>query len=68
MGAVGDIEGLKNEKLIYLDSVGMLASMPTLGQIKFWDSKLVPPSKFLDPLTFFRVGKSVVGVWKKEAR
>ena len=76
MGRVGEIDGLRREKLFYLDSVGMLASlanrlflkasMPTLEQIKFWDSKLVPPSKLLDPLTFFRVGKSVIGVWRRE--
>jgi SAM-dependent methyltransferase len=60
----------------YLDSVGLLASlgnklilnhsMPTAGQIRFWDSVLVPASRIFDPLTVFSLGKSVVGVWKKE--
>ena len=76
MAKVGEVEGLTRQKLFYLDSVGMLASlanrlflkasMPTLKQIQFWDSKLVPPSRLLDPLTFFRVGKSVIGVWRRE--
>jgi len=75
MGAVAPEEGLKRERLIYLDSAGMLASMgnwlflkasmPTIDQIKLWDSKLVPVSRWLDRLLFHRVGKSVVGVWRK---
>ena len=68
--------GLSLEKLIYLDSVGMLASAanrlllkssrPTLGQIRFWDSVLVRTSRFVDPLLAHRVGKSVLGVWRKD--
>lgn len=59
----------------YLDSVGMLASLanrmllrealPTVGQIRFWDSTLVRLSRAIDPLTGRRIGKSVVAVWKK---
>ena len=59
----------------YLDSVGLLASlgnrlflkssMPTHGQIKLWDSALVRASRVLDPLTFRRVGKSILIVWRK---
>ena len=62
------------EKLVYLDSVGMLASlgnrllldqsMPTAAQIKTWDSVLVPCSRFLDPLFGGAVGKSVLGIWR----
>ena len=68
-------EGLTVESICYLDSVGMLASLanrlllrsgqPTAGQIRFWDTFLVPPSRLLDPLLGHRVGKSVVGVWLK---
>ena len=60
-------------KLRYLDSTGFFASlanrlfmnqsMPTASQIAFWDSVLVPASRVLDPLLFYRVGKSVLGVW-----
>jgi 2-polyprenyl-3-methyl-5-hydroxy-6-metoxy-1,4-benzoquinol methylase len=69
--APGNLHG---EKLIYLDSVGMLASlgnrllldssMPTAAQIKTWDSVLVPCSRWLDPLLGGTVGKSVLGVWR----
>jgi ubiquinone/menaquinone biosynthesis C-methylase UbiE len=64
-------------RLAYLDSVGMLASlanrvllkqsMPTAKQIAFWDRALVPVSKILDPILFHRVGKSVLGVWRRDA-
>ncbi|OGG80040.1 hypothetical protein A3A39_03035 [Candidatus Kaiserbacteria bacterium RIFCSPLOWO2_01_FULL_54_13] len=64
---------LRLEKLIYLDSVGLLASignklflrqtMPTLAQIRAWDVLFVPISKQIDPLLGHRVGKSVLGIW-----
>lgn len=65
---------LRREKLIYLDAVGMLASignrlllnrsMPTAAQIKTWDGVLVPCSRLLDPLLCGTVGKSVLGIWR----
>ena len=61
----------------YLDSVGMAASLanrallraesPTLAQIRFWDSRLVPLSRFTDRLTGYRLGKSVIVVWERLA-
>jgi hypothetical protein len=67
--------GLICERIFYLDCVGMLASLgnrlllnsahPTPGQIRFWDRWMVPISTWLDPLTGFRLGKSIVGVWRK---
>ncbi len=66
---------LEERTLVYLDSVGMLASLgnrlllrasrPTLRDIRFWDSVLVRLSRFVDPLLGYRVGKSVLGVWRK---
>jgi len=63
------------ERLIYLDSVGMFASLgnrlflhqadPTLNQILFWDRFLVPLSRFADRITFHVAGKSILGIWKK---
>jgi SAM-dependent methyltransferase len=63
------------ERLLYLDSVGMLASlanrwilsqsMPTEKQILMWDGWLVPPSRWLDPVLGYAVGKSILGVWRK---
>jgi SAM-dependent methyltransferase len=59
----------------YLDAVGMAASlanrlllrasMPTYGQIRFWDRVLIPASRLIDPILAFRVGKSVVAVWTR---
>jgi SAM-dependent methyltransferase len=56
-----------------LDSAGLFASLanrlllraaqPTAGQIKFWDTTLVPLSRVIDPLTGFSFGKSVLAVW-----
>jgi hypothetical protein len=36
-----------------------------LSEIKFWDRFLVPASRILDHLTFHRIGKSLLGVWRK---
>lgn len=64
------------EKLVYLDSAGMLLSlanklmlrqaMPTMKQILFWDRWIVPASKILDRLLLFSLGKSIIGIWKRE--
>ena len=68
-------KGLTKEKLIYLDSVGMFASLanklflhqkyPKLKQINFWDKTIIPLSKVTDKITFNLVGKTLLGVWKK---
>jgi SAM-dependent methyltransferase len=65
----------KLERLNYLDSVGMLASLgnrlllhqadPSIKQILFWDRFLVPLSRFADPISFHAIGKSILGIWKK---
>ena len=67
--------GLQVTKLVYLDAAGMLASagnrmllrsaMPTERQILTWDRLLVPVSRWIDPLFAGRVGKNVLGVWRK---
>ena len=61
------------ERAFYLDSVGAVASaanrlvlrqsMPTVQQLKFWDSMLVPASRLIDPVFAYRLGKSVVAIW-----
>jgi len=66
---------LRLEKLVYLDAAGMLASagnrmllrsaMPTERQILTWDRLLVPVSRLIDPIFAGRVGKSVLGIWRK---
>ena len=71
-------EELKLERLWYLDGVGMLASlgnrlllsqsMPTREQLRFWDKGMIPISRaVVDRLTFYSVGKTVLGVWVKRA-
>jgi SAM-dependent methyltransferase len=66
---------LRLERLFYLDSVGLLASlanrlllkqsMPTPRQIQVWDTFFVPASRWLDPLLAYWLGKTVVGVWRR---
>ena len=43
------------------------AEYPTPSQIRFWDSTLVRTSRVLDPILGYRVGKSVIAVWRKPA-
>jgi len=68
-------EQLKLTKMIYTDSIGFFASLanklllqqkyPTKKQIHFWDTWMVPLSVVIDKLLFFKAGKTVIGVWKK---
>ena len=68
--------GLARLTLRYLDSVGLLASagnrfvlrrsLPTERDIARWDRMMVPLSRRLDRWLGFRVGKSVVGIWRAE--
>lgn len=67
--------GLRPVRLIYLDAVGLFASLanrlllnqslPTRRQILAWDRFMVPASRWIDPLLGYRVGKSVMGIWRK---
>lgn len=69
-------ESLELVRLIYLDSVGLLASlgnrlllkraMPNPRQIAVWDKVLVRLSRWVDPLLGYSVGKSIVGVWRRK--
>ena len=68
-------EKLVNEKLIYLDSIGLTMSYfnkhflkqdePKLSQILFWDKVIIPISKIVDMIIRYWFGKSLIGVWKK---
>lgn len=65
---------LRQEKLMYLDSIGMFASImnklflkqsyPSIKQINLWDNYMVNASKLFDQVTFNNIGKSLLGVWK----
>ena len=69
-------DNLRCVKLIYLDCVGLIASlgnrfvlkskMPTRKQILLWDKAMVPLSKRIDPILQYSLGKSILGVWQKE--
>ncbi len=68
-------EGMALETLRYLDAAGLLASAgnrlllrqsdPSRGQVLFWNRVLVPCSRVLDPLLGYRLGKSILAVWRK---
>ena len=64
------------EKLIYLDSVGFFLSLanrtiskqqsPTSAQILFWDRLIIPFSRIIDYILFYKFGKTILGVWTKK--
>jgi SAM-dependent methyltransferase len=64
------------ERLIYLDSAGLLLSManrvllrqamPTQAQLRFWDQCVVPISRVLDRCFFNSIGKSIVAIWRRD--
>jgi SAM-dependent methyltransferase len=68
--------GLRRLTLRYLDSVGLLASagnrfllrrsLPTERDIARWDRLMVPVSRRLDPWLGYRIGKSVLGIWRAD--
>jgi SAM-dependent methyltransferase len=68
-------KGLVMVRSIYLDSVGLLASlgnslilsqsMPGPRQIAVWDKIMVRCSRLVDPLLGYSLGKSVLSVWKR---
>lgn len=72
LAAPGD---LQLQKLFYLDSVGLVASMmnkyflkqdyPTIKQINFWNKFMIPISKTMDRIVNYKLGKTLVGIWKK---
>jgi hypothetical protein len=67
--------GWVEEKLMYLDSVGLLLSLgnaialrksiPSRLQILIWDRMCIPISRILDRVLLGQVGKSVLAVWKR---
>ena len=62
-------------RIEYLDSVGLFASLanrlflkqqqPTIKQVHFWDRRMVPISRRVDPVLGRKVGKSILAVWRK---
>jgi SAM-dependent methyltransferase len=66
---------LRPRELHYLDSVGFLASLanrallrqslPTAGQIRLWDGRMIPVSRVVDPLFRRWFGRSVIGIYER---
>ena len=52
--------------LLFFNKYLFRKKYPSLWVIKIWDRMLVPVSKVLDRLTFYSLGKSIVGVWKNK--
>lgn len=65
-------------KLIYVDSVGLLASLanklflkqsqPGLRQIRTWDCFMVPISRRIDSILGYKLGKTVLLIGKKKCQ
>lgn len=61
-------------ELIYLDAAGMILSLanrlllrtahPTERQVRTWDRYVVPLSRLVDPLLRWKLGKTIIGVWR----
>jgi len=70
--------GATLEMLRYVDAAGMAltaanrlllrSAHPTQAQIRLWDGVCVPLSRRIDPLLGWRVGKSVLAVWRQPPR
>ena len=68
--------GMRLVRAWMIDSLGLCASlanrlllrsaMPSAGQVAFWDRILVPLSRIGDRLSFHKIGKSVLVVWRRE--
>ncbi len=73
LAAIGPPNALSGQ-FYYLDSAGVMASLanrlvlrssvPTLGQVQFWDRWLVPVSRMVDPVLGHLVGKSLLAIWQ----
>ena len=65
---------LKLIEIKYLDSMGLClnlanrfilkSSLPTKKQIFFWDKIIVPISLLLDFILYYKIGKSVIGIYE----
>jgi SAM-dependent methyltransferase len=68
-------DALRLERIFYLDSTGIALSLmnrfvrrkgtPSARPILIWDRCFVPCSRLIDPLTGYRLGKTIVGIWKR---
>jgi len=66
---------LRLERMRYLDCAGLILSaanmlllrqsMPTKGQLYFWDRWIVPVSRVVDRLFLYSLGKTIIAVWRR---
>lgn len=69
---------LVREACFYLDSAGTVLSLanrlmlrsdsPTEAQILIWDQFVIPLSRILDWVSGYRLGKSIIAVWRRPLR
>jgi len=75
---VASCDGLDLEQFQYFDCLGMALSLgnkwlsrqslPTRGQVKFWNDVVLPFSRRIDPVLRYRLGKSFVAVARRKNR
>lgn len=68
-------KNLKEIKVQYLDSIGVIASivnklllkqsLPSMKQIKLWDRWFIKVSRYTDVLLCHSFGKTIIGIWQK---
>lgn len=73
-----DVAGLEVEAAYYADCAGYCASLanrlllrqnlPSPAQVLFWDRRLVPVSRLLDPVFAWKLGRSVIAIWRKNVQ
>jgi SAM-dependent methyltransferase len=64
---------VREKELYYLETAGMLLlllnkylfrrSYPQRGHLRVWQQFFIPVSKLIDKLLFYRLGKSIIGIW-----
>lgn len=68
---------LAEEALFFLDCPGLLLSLvnraflraaaPSAHSIMIWDRIFIPIAQILDPIVNYRVGRSIIAVWRKNS-
>jgi SAM-dependent methyltransferase len=71
-------QSLERLELFSLDALGMLASLanrlflrqsaPNEAQVRFWDGRIIPISRLLDPLFVHSIGRSVIAIYRRPER
>jgi ubiquinone/menaquinone biosynthesis C-methylase UbiE len=72
---VANLPDLIEEKIFYLESTGIFLlwlnkwlvkkKYPTKREIWLWQTVFIPISKVIDKISFYSLGKSIIGIWRK---